>query len=182
MQTEQTENELIIRESPGCLWIFGLLFGIVGGFFIYGAVGVFTNYGREITWMLVLTFVIGASALSTGAWIIYGAPITKVVINRAENTVSIVCLGLLGRSETLYYLDEIERFCLVAEIDGKGDDVWFLGMKLTNDETIKISSFASHDELFKSNFVFQANEFTQKQMPFVQMILETKDESGEEIS
>ncbi len=182
MQTEQTENELIIRESPGCLWIFGLLFGLVGGFFIYGAVGGFTNYGREITWMLALTFVLGAIAVGAAIWIIYGAPITKVVINRVENTVSIVCLGLLGRRETLYYFDEIERFCLVEEKDGKGDDVWFLGMELTNNETVKISSFASHDELFKSNFVFQANEFTRKQMPFAPMILETKDESDEEIS
>lgn len=182
MQTEQTENELIIRESPGCLWIFGLIFGFVGGLFVYGAVSGFTNYGRQITLLLFLTFVTGAIALSAGAWIIYGAPITKVVINRVENTVSIMCLSLFGRSETLYYLDEVERFCLVEEKDGEGDDVWFLGMKLTNDETVKISSFASHDELFKSNFVFQANEFTQRQMPFARMILETKDESGEEIS
>ena len=172
MQTEQTENELIIRESPGCLWIFGLLFVIVGGFFIYGSVIGFTHYGREITWMLVLTFVLGSSALSTGVWIIYGAPITKVIINRVENTVSIMCLGLLGRRETLYYFDEIEQFCLVAEKDSKGDDVWFLGMNLTNEETVKISLFASHDELFKYNFVFQANEFTRKQTPLHNSISE----------
>jgi hypothetical protein len=57
-------------------------------------------------------------------------------------------------------------------------------MKLANEEeeTIKISSLASHDERFVSGFVFQINEFTRKQISSSEMILENEDESGAEIS
>ncbi len=182
MQTEQTNNELIIRETPGCLWIFGLFFAIVGGSFVYGALGGFSNWGEQSLWTLALAFLMGSIAVAAGIWIIYGAPVTKVIINRVENTVQMTRYGLFGKRESYYDFAEIERFRLVEEKDTEGDDVWFLGMELTDGETIKISSFASHDERFKSNFVFQTNEFTRKQMPPAQMILELEDEQDEEIS
>lgn len=182
MQTEQTENELIIRETPGCLWIFGLFFAFVGGIFVYGALGGFTNYGSQSVWMLALAFVMGAIGVCAGIWIIYSAPITKVVINRIENTVLMTRYGLFGKRETFYDFDEVERFCLVEEKDDEGDKMWSLGMKMTTDDIVKISSSPSHDERFKSNFVFQTNEFMRKQFPLSEMILDSEDEDNAEIS
>lgn len=182
MQTEQTGNELIVRETPGCLWIFGLFFALVGGMFVYGSLGGFVDYARHELWTLALALLMGLIAVAAGVWIIYGAPITKVVINRIENTVWLTRYGLFGRRESFYDFDEIERFCLVEEKDDEGNNVWFLGMRLTNEETIKISSLASHDERFVSGFVFQTNEFTRKQISSSEMILENEDESDAEIS
>src|SRR5688500_594429 len=181
MQTEQTENELIIRESPGCLWIFGLFFAFVGGVFVYGALGGLADYDRQAPWMLALAFVMGATGVGTGVWIIYRAPITRVVIDRIENEVLIARYGLFGKQKAFYDFDEIEQFCLIEERDGEGDKIWSLGMKLINDETVKISSLPSHDERFKSNFVFQTNEFMRKQLPSTEMILEAADEDREEM-
>jgi hypothetical protein len=177
MQTEQTGNELIVRDTPGCLWIFGLFFAFVGGMFVYGSLGGFVNYDKHELWMLALSLLMGLTGIAVGIWIIYGAPVTKVVINRLENTVLITRYGLFGKRESFYDFDEIERFCLVEEKDDEGNNIWFLGMKLTSEETIKISSFASHDELFTSDFVFQTNEFTRKQIPSSELILESEDES-----
>lgn len=182
MQTEQTGNELVVRETPGCLWIFGLFFVFVGGMFVYGSLGGFVDYASHELWMLALALLMGLIGVAAGIWIIYGAPITKLVINRIENTVLMTRYGLFGRRESFYALAEIERFCLIEEKDDEGNDIWFLGMKLTNEETIKISSHASHDERFTSHFVFQANEFTHKQIPSSEMIIEYEDESGGKIS
>ncbi len=182
MQTEQTENELIIRETPGCLWIVGLFFALAGGTFVYGALGGFSNWRDQSLWTLVVAFLMGSIAVAAGIWIIYGAPITKVIIDRVEDTVRMTRYGLFGKRESYYDFAEIERFYLVEEKDTEGDDIWFLGMELTDGETIKISSFASHDERFKSNFVFQTNEFTRKQIPSSQMILDSEDEDDAEIS
>jgi hypothetical protein len=182
MQSEQIGNELIVRETPGCLWIFGLFFAFVGGMFVYGSLGGFVDYGRHELWMLALALLMGLIGVAAGIWIIYGAPIIKVVINRIENTVLLTRYGLFGRRESFYAFDEIERFCLVEEKDDEGNDIWFLGMNLTNEETIKISSHASHDERFTSHFVFEINEFTRKQIPSSEMILENEDESDAEIS
>lgn len=177
MQTEETGNELIVRETPGCLWIFGLFFAFVGGMFVYGSLGGFVNYDQHELWMLALSLLMGLTGIGVGIWIIYGAPVTKVVINRLDDTVLMTRYGLFGKRESFYDLDEIERFCLVEEKDDEGGNIWFLGMKLTGAETIKISTFASHDELFTGNFVFQINEFTRKQIPSSQLILEPEDES-----
>lgn len=182
MQIEQTGNELIVRETPGCLWIFGLFFAFVGGMFVYGSLGGFVDYARHELWMLMLALLMGLIGVGVGVWIIYGAPITKVVVNRIENTVLLTRYGLFGRRESFYDFDEIERFCLVEEEDDEGNDIWFLGMKLAGAETIKISSLASHDERFTSHFVFQINEFARKQIAPSEMILENEDESDAEIS
>lgn len=181
MQTEQTESELIIRETPGCLWIFGLFFAFVGGIFVYGALGGLADYDKQALWMLAMAFVMGAIGVGTGIWIIYRAPITRVVINGIENEVLMMRYGLFGKQKAYYNFDEIEQFCLIEEQDSEGDKIWSLGMKLIDDETIKISSLPSHDERFKSNFVFQANEFMQKQLPSTEMILEFVDEDDAEM-
>jgi hypothetical protein len=182
MQSEQTENELIIRETPGCLWIFGLLFAIVGGIFVYGALGGLADYGSQSLWLLALAFLMGAIGVAVGIRIIYRAPVTRVVINRLENEVFLTRYGLFGKRETLYDFDEIQQFCLLEEKDDESNPIWSLGMNLTSGETVKISSLASHDERFTSNFVFQANEFSRKQLPLCEMILEAQDEPDAEIS
>jgi hypothetical protein len=182
MQTERTENVLIIRETPGCLWIFGLFFALVGGAFVYGALGGFTDWGSQSLWMLALAFVMGSAGVAAGIWIIYGAPITRVVIDRIDNEVFITRYGLFGKRQTFYAFEEIEEFRLIEEKDSEGDPIWSLGMDLVDGETIKISSLPNHDERFISDFVFQTNEFTRKQIPPSEMILELEDEQDEEIS
>ena len=182
MQTEQTENTLIIRETPGCLWIFGLFFAAVGGIFVYGALGGLADYGSQELWMLALAFVMGTVGVGAGVWIITSAPITKVFINRLENEVYLTRYGLFGKREAFYRFDEIEEFCLIEERDDESNLIWSLGMNLADGETVKISSLPSHDERFIQNFVFQTNEFTRKQLPFYEMILDAADERDDEIS
>jgi hypothetical protein len=181
MQTERTENYLVIRETPGCLWIFGLFFAVIGGAFVYGALGGFVDYRRHELWMLALSFVMGAIGVATGVWIIYRAPLTKVVIDRLENEVLLTRYGLFGKREDLYAFGDIEQFCLIEDTDDESNPIWFLGMNLTDGETLKISSLPSHDERFVQQFVFQANEFARKTLPFCEMILDAADEPDAEI-
>lgn len=181
MHIEQTENELIIKESPGCLWIFGLFFVFVGGVFVYGALGGLTNYDSQDPRLLALAFVMGSIGIAAGIWIIYRAPITKVVVDRIEQTVLMARYGLFGKQKTFYHFDEIERFCLVEEKDDEGGDIWSFGMELTSGETIKITSLASHFEEYERKYIFQANEFIGKQVPPAQMILELEGEPDAEM-
>src|SRR5687767_6472076 len=132
MQIERTSNELVIRETPGCLWIFGLFFALVGGVFVYGSLGGFTNSGSQMLWTLVLAFLMGSLGVAAGVWIIYGAPITKVVINRIDNEVFMTRYGLFGKQKSFYNFEDIEQFRLIEEEDDEGRLVWSLGMQLTN--------------------------------------------------
>lgn len=177
MQTEQTQNELIVRETPGCVWIMGLFFALIGGIFVYGALGGFTDYDQHAPWTIALTLFMGLAAVGVGVWIIYTAPITRVVINRIDDIVHIERWGLFGKQESSYIFDDIERFVLLEEKDNEGDDCWALGMRLMSEEVVRISAVASHDARFKNNFVFQINEFMHKQLTPVEIVLELEDEN-----
>lgn len=175
MHTEQTENELIIQETPGCLWIFGLFFAVIGGIFVYGSLGGFSNRDEVSPFAIYLSFLIGATGVAVGIWLIYRAPVTKVVVNRQTNTVVHTRRGLAGKQENIYSFGQIKQFCLVEEVDDEGDPIWSLGMELSNGETIIISSLQSHNEKYKRDFVFQTNEFMHKQIASTQMIFEIED-------
>jgi len=182
MQIQQIENELILRETPGCLWIFGLFFALVGGVFVYGALGGFTDYARHGFWMLAPAFAAGSVGVGVGGWMIYRAPVTKIIINRIEQTLSMTRYGLFGRRQTFYTFDEISEFSLIEERDSEGDPIFSLGMNLVNGETLRISALPSHDERFKREFVFRTNEFMHKQIASTEMIFALEGEADAEMS
>ncbi len=182
MQSEQTANELIIRESPGCLWMFGLFFAVIGSIFVYGALGGFVDFGSQPLWVLTLAFLMGAAAVAAAVWLLYHAPITKVVINRTDDFVLIKRFGIFGKRQYLYYFDEFEKFCLVEEKDDENDDIWFLGIELNDGETINISSLASRDQRFVGNFMFAANEFIGRNLLPTEAVFDVEDETDGEMS
>jgi hypothetical protein len=182
MQIERTENELIIRETPGCLWIFALLFLIVGGIFVYGAFGNFSDHSSVPFWVITVAFVMGSIGCAVGLRLIHRSPITKVVIDRDSETVAHTTYGITGRTHAVYHFDEIEEFCLIEDNDSEGESIWSLGMEISGGETIKISSLESHVENFKRDFVFRINEFMGKEMPSAQAVFELENESEDEMS
>jgi len=177
VKIRENVNELIIEEKPGCLWIFGLFFAVIGGVFVYGSLGGFTNRDEVSQFAIYLSFLLGAMGVAVGIWIIYRAPVTNIVVNRQTNSVTHTRIGLSGKKEKIYSFGQIKQFCLIEEKDSESDLIWSLGMELSSGETIKISSLESHNEKFKRDFVFQTNEFLQKQMPSLQSSFEIEDES-----
>lgn len=176
MQIERIDNELIIRETPGCIWIFGLLFLVVGGLFVYGSLGNFTDHSSVPFWLITIAFIMGSIGCAVGLRLIHRAPITKVIVSRDSETVSHTTYGLSGRTHTIYHFDDIDQFCLIEEKDGDGELIWSVGMEISGGEIVKISSLESHDENFKRDFVFRVNEFMYKQMPSAQTVFELEDE------
>ncbi|MBS1795668.1 MAG: hypothetical protein JSS81_17570 [Acidobacteria bacterium] len=182
MHIETEQNRLVIRETPGCLWIFGLFFAVVGGIFVYGALGGLKDYGSQPPLMLAIALVMGAAGVAAGVWIVYRAPVTKIVVDRLDAEVTLTRYGLFGRQETVYAFDEIERFCLIEDRDDEGSPIWNFGMQLAGDEEfVKITSLSSHSEEYERGYVFQTNVFMNKQPPPVQMICGLADEDAGEL-
>lgn len=182
MKTTQDENFLTLYETPGCLWFMGLFFMLVGGIFVYGALGGFADYPSQPAWILTAALLMGAGGVAAGIWIIYGAPLTKVVVDRINDEVVITKRGLFGRRESFYTFDEIRYFRLVEDRDDEGAPVWSVGMELMDGEIIKITSLPSHYEEYERRYVFQTNEFMRKEMPSYRNVFELEDESGDEMS
>lgn len=182
MKSFQTQNELIIRETPGCIWIVALFFASIGGVFVYGALGGFTNYRFIAPYQLFFAFIMGMVGVVAGCWFIYRSPITKITINNITETVFLQRFGVSGKSANKYKFNEISQFFLIEEKDDEGDLIWLLGMELATGDVIKISSLESHSEEFKRKFVFETNLFMNKQMPSTATFFELEDDNSPEIS
>jgi hypothetical protein len=182
MKSKQTVNELIIRETPGCLWILSGLFVFVGGVFIYGSLGGFTNWNSVPWWTILLTLLMGSIGFAVGCRMLFHSPITKVIVNRPNELVTLTRYGLFGKTEIVYSFEQIKQFCLVEEKDDKDNLIWSLGIELTDGKIETVSSLPSHFQEQKQKFVFQTNEFMYKQMPSAQNVFEIADESGTKMS
>ena len=73
MRADESANELIIRETPGCLRLLGGLFCFVGGVFVYGTLGGFSDRDEFSFWTLARAFSMGAVGVIAGIWIIFRA-------------------------------------------------------------------------------------------------------------
>ena len=177
MKIKLIEDELLIEETPGCVWIFGLFFAVIGGVFVYGSLGGFSNRDEVPQYAIYLSFLMGAAGIAVGIWLIYLSPITKVVVNRQTNTVVHTRRGLAGKQENIYSFQQIKQFCLIEEVDDDGDPIWSLGMELSDGETIVISARRTPDEKYNRDFVFQTNEFMHKQISSTQMVFEIEVEN-----
>lgn len=173
----QSPNELILQETPGCFWIFGSLFCLVGAVFVYGSLGGFSNYEDASFWALFLSFFLGAMALAVGFVIIFQTPVTKLVFDRLSETVVLERYGLAGKRKSVYKFGEIKQFFLIEEKDDEDKPVWSLAMHLASGETVSISSMPSHSEDERRQVVFETNQFMYKQMPSHRDVLELEDES-----
>ncbi len=182
MRLKEDVNEIIVEETPGCLWMVGLFFAFVGGIFVYGALGGLADYDKQSPWMLALFGLMGFIAVAAGIWIIYNAPISKVIIDRIENKVLITRYGLFGKRRIVYRFDEIKHFRLIEDIDDEGSPIWSFGIELVNDELVKITSLPSHSEEYERKYVFQINQYINKPLPSYKSFDELEGESEPEMS
>lgn len=178
MKVFQTQNQLIIKENPGCLWIFGLFFAAFGILFVYGAFSGFFIFGSEIPWAGNLTFFLGLFGIAIGIWTIHKTPISNLEIDKSENQVILIRWGIFGKRTEVFHFDEIERFCLIEEQNNN----WLFGLKLFDGETISITSLGKHPENYEEKYVYPINVFIGKELPSCQLNFEPQDESQSEIS
>lgn len=171
MKIERSGDKLMISETPGCVWIFAMLFVIVGGAFVYGALGGFRDLNLQPPVIVGLTLAFGVIGISVGIWIISRAPITRVVIDRENRIVVWTKFGFFGRTTSVYRFDAISQFCLIEERDDEGAEIWSFGMELVNHEFLRIGGVASHFEENERRLVFAANEFAGKQLTAVELAL-----------
>lgn len=182
MKIEQTQNNLIIKENPGCLWIFGLFFAAFGGLFIYGGLNGFYFFGTQSDWAVALTFLLGLAGIGIGLWVIYQNPINNLEINKPKSSVAITRWGIFGKRVEVFHFDEIERFCLLERGNNQNLTAWDFGLQLIDGEQIAITSLGTHAEDYESKYVYPINVFIGKELSVCQLNFESQDESNDEMS
>ena len=178
MKVLQTQNQLIIKENPGCLWLFGFFLAAFGILFIYGGFNGFVLFGIQAPWAVGLTFLLGLLGLGIGFLAIYKHPIHTLEIDKLENEVTLIRWGIFGKRTEIYRFDEIERFSLIQGQNAS----WYFGIVLTDGKKIPITSLGNYPEDYENKFVYPVNVFIGKELPSCPLNFAPEDESGDEIS
>lgn len=167
MKTIYENQKLVIKETPGCLWIFGLFFAIGGATFVYGSLGGYSNYEKITPLVAAVHFTLGAAAFAVGYWVLFKSPVTHITIDRDSETVTYKTRGLAGRKLQTFRFADVKAFDVIEETDSEGSPIFSLALQPITGELIRISALQSHFESDKRDIAFAANEFMYKQLPSV---------------
>lgn len=146
MRLTRTENELLLRDKPGCLWIFGLFFISVSSVFVYGSLGGFTNYDRVPGWAISFSFFMGAIGIAIGVWQISSHPLSKIVINRQTKIIAWSQRGLFKKIDRVFRFEDVREFAVDRGEDSEGDPIWKVELNLTSGETVEITRVWERNE------------------------------------
>jgi hypothetical protein len=182
MKVFQTSDHLIIKENPGCLWLFGAFFAAIGILFLYGAFNGFVIFGIQTPWTVFFTCLLGILSIFIGLLTIYKTPIHQLEILKDENKVILITWSIPGKRKEVYQFEEIERFCLIESQNQLGTSNWNFGLELKNGNKILVTSLGKHPEDYESKYVQPINIFIGKELPSCQLNFLPSDENEDEIS
>lgn len=146
MLVKQTSHQLILRDKPSSLWLFGGFFVFIGAVFVYGSLGGFENRNEVPGWVIVVSFFMGAIAVAVGTWQIYIHPLSQIFLDSQTRTVTIKQIGLFRKREIIYSFDELDKFYIMPHKDSEGDFIWRIEMRLIGGEAIQVTHIWERDE------------------------------------
>lgn len=162
MKIKQNDGEMILQDAPGCLWLFGSFFAVIGGIFLYGSLGGFHNFNEVPLWGNLAGAAMGAIGVAVGVWKIGSHPASKTVIDRQIKTVTHAERGLFGKSEKTFHFENIRRFFVREDKDGEGDPIWKVEMELLFGESVEVTRVWSRNLRECETVAANANEFLGK--------------------
>ena len=137
--TQHTTTNLTIKDSAGCLWLFGLFFVLVAGTSVIGLMGTFNNLHELNQLEQAAAWFVSLAGVAAGVWIIYSNPAIKTDFDKREDKVLIKRIGLM-RTETEHYpLKEIKDIVLNEFKDDDGDPIFSVDMKLISGKTTALT-------------------------------------------
>ena len=136
---EHTNTSLILSDSAGCVWLFGLFFVIIAGTFVVGLMGLFTNLYELNELERLAAWIVSLSGVACGIWIIYSNPNSYINFDKRESTVTIHKKGLWVNNVEKYPFQEILEVKLAESKDSDGDSVFIIEMKLRLGKTVKLT-------------------------------------------
>ena len=136
---KSSPTHLTLADQPGCFWLFGLFFLLIGGVVVAGLLGLFTNLKEVSLPEKAFAWVLALSAIGVGAYIAYDSPGSRVSFDRQKGSVVIRRKGLMRKQTLQYSLLEVETIFLREGQDIDGDPVYRLTMRLRSGEEVELS-------------------------------------------
>lgn len=159
----KTADSLQIKHTPGCLWLAGGFFFIIGAMLLYGILGGFSNYDTIKIWEIAVGLFISLSMISVGIWMLFANPTMLTEINKRKKTISILEKGFFRRKKTDYKFSEVSNFELIEEKDSDDDSFFYITLNTTRSEKVKISSTGIQVESYAQEINEEINRYLNKE-------------------
>jgi hypothetical protein len=127
-----------MQDNPGCIWLLGLFFMFIGGLFVTGALGLFTNADTLAWYERLLVAAMGTIALGAGLVLIYRAPRSRISVNRELRMMELERRGVFVNERRKISFEETDAVELQESTDGDGDPIFRPALKLKNGERVSL--------------------------------------------
>jgi hypothetical protein len=131
------------RDSPGCFWLFGGFFSVLGGLAILASASSVDRGHRP--WEVLAGIALGAFAVAAGAYLIYDAPVSRVTADRRRGTLILRRQGLLRRQRQTFPLSSVRDVYVIEGKDIDGDPVFSSRIALADGTEVPLTLLWLHD-------------------------------------
>ncbi len=137
--TRHTTTNLIVKDSSGCFWLFGLFFIVIAGSSVIGLMGAFYNLNELSQLEKTAGWIVSLSALAAGIWIIYSNPAIKSDFDKREDIVRINRRGFIKNKNEQHPLNEIDDIIINESKDDEDNPIFSVDIKLISGTSIPLT-------------------------------------------
>lgn len=156
---DYTNTSLTVKDSSGCLWIFGLFFVFVSGTFIVGLMGGFHNLNELNQLEQTAIWFVALAGVAIGIWVIYSNLSIKVIFDRREGKVTIKRRSFMRNEIETYPLNEITDVEIKETKDDEGYQMYYVEMKLRNSKPVLLTKTWLRDKKALQKTVGEIKDF-----------------------
>ncbi|MFN3695503.1 MAG: hypothetical protein ACK4UV_10885 [Ignavibacterium sp.] len=157
--TEQTTTNLVVKDSAGCLWLFGLFFVVVAGTFVLGLLGAFNNLNELNQLEQAAAWFVSLAGVAAGIWFIYSDPAVKTDFDKRENAVTINRRSLMRNETERFPLNEIIDIEIRESKDDEGYPIFSVDMKLISGKTTALTKTWLRNKKELQKIVNEINDY-----------------------
>jgi len=139
MRIQQSASRLVARDTPGCLWLFGLVF-VASGTFVLAAVPWAPEWATFTGWERTAILAIGIGHLGGGLWFIRSMPATSLELDRARGTGTHRTRHPGDRRAAVlaFRLSDLRDVDVLEERDSDGDPVFVVRVLLADGRALRL--------------------------------------------
>jgi hypothetical protein len=137
---------LVLSDRPGCFWLLGLFFVAIGGLFLAGVAGLFTNAEDLSLAARALIALMAAAAVGAGIYLIHRSPGSHARFDAGAGRLALKRYWPFYSSTRTVYLSDVAATYAEKSEDTEGSLVYRPTIRLCCGEEIALSSLWQHDQ------------------------------------
>lgn len=133
-------DRMVLRDTPGCFWLLGLMFVGSGTLAALAGVGLVDGDSEIGFWARAAILFIGAGHLFGAFLLLRASHATEMVLDRVNRVVTVRTRGVRRVTEERHRFSDVAAIDVLARKDGDGDLTYTLRLWLRDSTVIPLHS------------------------------------------